>query len=172
MMSLPGAVLVLAGAVGICRSMRLALAGREQELLSWLTAVRLLEREMTFGALPLPRVFCRVAEQAEGAAGEFFAALGACLQAGAACTLPDCWQAVLADKAAAWHLLPKDIAVLTDLGAALGQSSLGGQKKLLGLTAERLSGLAEESSARVLRLSRLLSGMGWCCGLLIICLWL
>lgn len=175
MMALVGAALVLGAAVGCFQSLRLALSAREQELLSWLAAVRLLNREITYGVLPLPRVCGALAEQAGGVAGQFFAAAAERLQAAEdapVVNLAALWRDLLAEQGAAWHLLAADMAALRDLGAGLGQSNLGGQKKLLALTEERLSQLAAESAARYLRLSRLLSGLGWCCGLLLICLWL
>lgn len=170
MITLVGAALVLSAAVGCFQSLRLALARREQELLSWLSAVRLLNREILCGVLPLPRICRNIAEQNGGAAGEFFAALSERLRQGEA--LAECWQELLTEQSAARHFLPADLAVLRELGAELGQSGLAAQKRLLSVTEERLHQLSEQSAARYLRLSRLLSGLGWCCGLLIICLWL
>lgn len=172
MMTVLGAGLVLLAAVGSFYSLRLALAHREQELLSWLAALRLLEREMLCGGVPLPRLCATVVVQGSGVAADFFAALAAALKLDGAGGLPAVWRNLLAEHSAGWHLLPADVAVLTELGLGLGQSDLVGQKKLLAVTEERLRQLADESAARYLRLGRLLGGLGWCCGLLIICLWL
>lgn len=164
-----GACLVMAATLGAFYSLRLALHLRERELLSWLAAVRLLSREISYGMTPLPRVCEGLGARAEGVAGEFFAALSQALQADAG-RLGEAWEELLAAQGGSWHLSPDDLAVLSELGGSLGRSNFAEQKKLLAVAEERLRSLAEESAARYERLSRLLSGLGWCSGLLLVCL--
>lgn len=166
-----GAGLVLAATVGAFYSLRLALRQRERELLSWLAAVRLLSREITYGGKPLPRICENLGVELEGASGAFFRALAEELQVDGGC-LGESWEELLSRQSGGWHLLAADRAVLAELGRGLGRSNLLGQQKLLAVAEERLGGLAEESAVRYARLSRLLSGLGWCSGLLLVCLWL
>lgn len=166
-----GAGLVMAATVGAFYSLRLALRQRERELLSWLAAVRLLSREITYGGAPLPRVCENLAAEAEGVAAEFFTELAEKLRADGG-RLTESWEELLYRQGSGWHLLAADMAVLLELGRGLGRSSLSGQNKLLSVSEERLRGLTEESAGRYARLSRLLSGLGWCSGILLVCLWL
>lgn len=168
MLRICGAGLVLAAAVAVAANVRGALCARERELASWLLVVRLLAREMVWGAKPLPLVCESLAGQAGGVAGEFCGGLAERLRGGG--TLAEHWQVLLEDRAADWHLLAGDVAILQELGDGLGQSDLTGQKKLLAGVEQRLAAQCEESAARLGRLGRLVSGLGWCGGLLLVCL--
>lgn len=168
MMSVAGAVLVLLAACGAAHGVRRAMYLRGRELNWWLLALRLLAREMMFGGAPLPRVCARLAEQVDGVVGKFWAALAENLRRGA--NLPGAWQEVQRDLGAGWHLLAEDEAVLAELGAGLGQTDLAGQRKLLAECEVRLADLLAASEARYGRLARLISGLGWCGGLLLVCL--
>lgn len=171
MMTATGASLVLAATLGAFYSLRLALRRRERELLAWLAAVRLLNREITYGMTTLPRVCEALGGQADDVAGEFFGKLAAELQHDGG-RLTEAWEELLRADGSGWHLLPEDMAVLLELGRGLGRSDINGQKRLLAVAEEKLHNLAAESGQRYARLSRLLSGLGWCSGLLLICLWL
>ena len=86
--------------------------------------------------------------------------------------LPEIWQQLLTAQSQNWHLLPEDLQALTELGQGLGSSGLSNQQRLLALTEQRLQRLAAEAEERRGRLARLLGGLGWCSGLLLVCLWL
>ncbi len=168
LMGVCGAAAVLLACVGGFGELRQAMLRRVQELDSWLAAVRVLQTEMTFGALPLSRLCGNITAQTEGAAAAFFQELGDRLAAGE--SLAASWPELLAQNAAGAHLLPGDTLVLRELGAGLGASGLAQQKRLLALTEERLQALRAEASERYRRLARLLSALGWSSGLLLICL--
>lgn len=168
LIGLGGAAAVLLACVGVFGELRQALFRRVQELASWLMAVRVLQTEMTFGALPLSRLCGSITAQTGGAAAAFWQELAARLDAGAG--LAASWQELLESNAAGAHLLPGDTQALRDLGAGLGASGLAQQKRLLALTEERLQALHAEAAERYRRLARLLAALGWSSGLLLICL--
>lgn len=167
-----GALCVLLACLGVFGQVRLALKMRQNELQSWLAAVRLLSAEMNFGLLPLPRLCDLLAGRVDGAAGCFFAHLGEELGRQKQAALPQIWQELLLVERQNWHLSAVDLSVLADLGAGLGNSGLANQRRLLALTEERLVSLHDEASARCERLYHLLGALGWCSGLLLVCLWL
>ena len=137
-----------------------------------LAAVRRLQSEMNYGLLPLPRLCELAAGQIDGAVGQFWQSLAAVLQQGEPLALPEIWQQLLTAQSQNWHLLPEDLQTLTELGQGLGSSGLSNQQRLLALTEQRLQRLAAEADERRGRLARLLGGLGWCSGLLLVCLWL
>lgn len=158
--------------VGGFGQVRFALKQRPAELLSWQAAVRLLQSEMSYGLLPLPRLCALAAEQTPGVVGCFWASLTQRLQEQTAQALPELWRQLIEEQKSGWHLLAADLQVLAELGLGLGGSGLANQQRLLALTEERLANLAAEAAEQNARLSRLLGGLGWCSGLLLICLWL
>lgn len=168
MLRILGAGLVLLAAVGAAQGLKTALNLRISELKSWLLAVRLLQREIGYGMMPLPRVFNRIFGQVEGVAGEFLANVAENLAADL--SLTEVWQQNLKVEGSGWHLLAEDYALLAELGAGIGQSDLAGQRRLLGMTEERLTALLSESEERYSRLARLVGGLGWCAGLMLVCL--
>lgn len=172
MMKLLGAVCILLATVSGFAQLRVALQQRVAELNDWLAAVRLLQSEMNYGLLPLPRLCELAAGQIGGAVGRFWQVLAAALQQGEPLALPEIWQRLLAAQSPDWHLLPEDLPALAELGQGLGSSGLNNQQRLLALTEQRLQRLAAEAEARRNRLARLLGGLGWCSGLLLVCLWL
>ena len=168
MMGVCGAAAVLLACISVFGELLQALARRVLELESWLMAVRVLQTEITFGALPLSRLCDNITAQTEGTATAFFQELGKRLAAGE--NLAASWQELLEKNAAGTHLLSGDTMVLQELGAGLGASGLAQQKRLLALTEERLQALRAEAAERYQRLARLLSALGWSSGLLLICL--
>ena len=172
MLKVLGAVCVLLATVSGFAQLRNALQQRVTELRDWLAAVRLLQSGMNYGLLPLPRLCELAAGQIDGAVGQFWQSLAAVLQQGEPLALPEIWQQLLTAQSQNWHLLPEDLQALTELGQGLGSSGLSNQQRLLALTEQRLQRLAAEAEERRGRLARLLGGLGWCSGLLLVCLWL
>lgn len=173
MLKILGAVCVLGATVGGFGQLRQALRLRVAELEGWLAAVRLLQSEMNYGLLPLPRICQLAAEHLAGQpVGPFWQNLAAALGQGPPQALPELWREQLATQKGGWHLLAADWQVLAELGQGLGGSGLENQQRLLALSEERLRLLAAEAAAASGRLQRLLGGLGWCSGLLLICLWL
>lgn len=162
--SVLGAGLVMTAAVWAAGCLAGALNMRQKELASWVLAVRLLGREIAWGAEPLPRLCARIGGQVGGVAGEFLAE--AAENGQNKVLMLD----MLQKKAEGWHLLAGDEMVLAELLAGLGQTDLAGQKKLLGQMEARLGALQEESVGRYARLARLIKGLGWCGGLLMVTL--
>ena len=171
MLSALGAVFILLATVGGFGQVRCALRQRPQELQDWLAAVRLLQNEMNYGMVPLPRLCALAAGRNKGVVGCFWQSLAQSLQQPTQ-ALPEIWQRLLAEQKGSWHLLAADLQTLAELGQGLGASGLNNQQRLLSLTEQRLLQLADEVAARCARLTRLLGGLGWCSGLLLICLWL
>jgi stage III sporulation protein AB len=171
-MGILGAGCIMLGCLGVFYQLRLALGRRSIELISWLSAVRMLQSELDFGVTPLPRLCAVLAEQVGGAAGDFWRRLGLELAERQDTALPEIWQDLLEGERHNRHLLPEDLQALAELGAGLGKSGLGNQQRLLALSEQRLLRLSDEAAARSARMERLLGGLGWCCGLLLICLWL
>lgn len=172
MLKMLGAACILLATVSGFAQLRCALQQRVAELDDWLAAVHLLQSEMNYGLLPLPRLCELAAGQIGGPVGQFWQDLAAALQQGGALALPDVWQQLLAAGGGGWHLLAEDLQALAELGQGLGSSGLSNQQRLLALTEQRLQRLAAEAAARRDRLARLLGGLGWCSGLLLVCLWL
>lgn len=172
MLSVLGAVFILLATVGGFGQLRCALRQRPRELLDWLAVVRLLQSEMNYGLLTLPRLCALAAAQNNGVVGRFWQTLAQELETQTAQSLPEIWQRLLVEQKSGWHLLAADLQVLMELGQGLGASGLNNQQRLLSLTERRLQNLADEAAAQCARLTRLLGGLGWCSGLLLICLWL
>ncbi len=172
MLTLLGAVCIMVATVGGFGEVRTALRKRTVELLAWLGAVRLLQSEMSFGLTPLPRLCRLVSGQVGGVVGDFWRVLADALPQRTDAYLPALWAETTERCRCDWHLQPEDISILSELGTGLGGSGLHNQKRLLALAEERLVRLADEAAAEYARLSRLLTGLGWCCGLILICLWM
>lgn len=171
MLRLFGAICVMAATVGAFGEVRTAMHRRTVELWAWVGAVRLLQSEMSFGLTPLPRICRLISQQVGGVVGDFWAFMADELPQRTDAYLPLLWAENMARCRRYWHLQADDLGVLDELGAGLGGSGLHNQQRLLALTEERLTRLADNSAAEYARLSRLLTGLGWCCGLILICLW-
>ena len=89
MLKVLGAVCVLLATVSGFAQLRNALQQRVAELRDCLAAVRLLQSEMNYGLLPLPRLCELAAGQIDGAVGQFWQSLAAVLQQGEPLALPD-----------------------------------------------------------------------------------
>lgn len=172
MLTLVGALCVMAATVGSFGEVRLAMHRRTIELLAWLGAVRLLQSEMSYGLTPLPRLCVLISRQVGGVVGEFWAVLADGLAERTDAHLPLLWAEGIDCCRRRWHLRADDIAVLDELGYGLGGSGLHNQRRMLALAEERLVRLADDAAAEYSRLARLLTGLGWCGGLILVCLWI
>lgn len=172
MLKLMGAICIMLASLGGFAQLRSALQKRTLELLGWLGAVRMLQREISWGQTPLPQLCGLISRQIGGAVGCFWGRIGEELAQPGAGELAELMGGLLADSQGEWHMLPEDLLILQELGEGLGRSGLTEQQRLLALAEQRLQTVSDEASARYARLARLLGGLGWCCGLLVVCLWL
>lgn len=172
MLRLVGAACIIMASLGGFAQLRGALQKRAMELLGWLGAVRLLQSEMSWGLTPLPRLCQVISRQIGGLVGDFWKRLGDELAKSGAGTVPELTSQLLAEAQGEWHLLATDWQILQEMGEGLGGSGLAEQQRLLALTEQRLQAASDEAAARYARHGRLLGGLGWCCGLLLVCLWL
>lgn len=141
---LAGAVLVLVAGAGLGWEMAARLARRVRELRSLGVCLRVLEKEVAVGAVPLPVALERSARVAEPAVARLLGEAAALLTDGSGRTAQEAWEEAL--RRAPLCLLPRDLEVLRGLGVTLGSSGRADQVKHISLAREQLA--AREQVAR------------------------
>ncbi len=165
MLTLAGCFCIMTACVAGAIEIRRGMKRRIDELLAWLAAVRLLQNEISYGLVPLPEL-CRLsAQRIKGTVGEFWAKIAE-FDGG---DMAEIWAETLAAASSEWHLRVDDLAVLGELGSGLGASGIANQKRLLALTEERLRYQLDVARCEEARWGRLVMGVGWCGGLMLVC---
>ncbi|MDK2887557.1 MAG: stage sporulation protein [Thermoanaerobacter sp.] len=163
MLKILGSVLILLAGGGMGVTMAGYYARRPQELRSLQAALKMLETEITYTATPLPEALGRVAERAGPRVALLFNRAREELMSPAGCTAREAWEEALKAFYPTSALAPSDLAVLRQLGPALGISSMEDQSKHLRLAMEQLGremAQAEEKASRYVKLWNYLGFLG------------
>ncbi|MEW6397557.1 MAG: stage III sporulation protein AB [Bacillota bacterium] len=139
-----GAVLLLLAGAGTGWQFAARLGQRVKELGSLGLALRVLEREVTVGATPLPVALERSAQVAGPSVADLLGHAAGRLSDGSGCTASQAWEEACARTPLC--LTVADLEVLRGLGVTLGTSGRADQARHIALTRERLA--TREQSAR------------------------
>ena len=107
------------------------------------TALQMLETEISYGVVPLPEAFGRLAENLSKPVSEIFIIAQKRLKEGA--TANDAWREAVKLTYEDTALISADRKVLLDLGYNLGQSDADDQLKYLKLTRDKINSLYQRA---------------------------
>ncbi len=130
-------------------------AGRPVELRQFISALQLLETEITYAATPLYEALSGVAEQVGVPAASFFRQVAFELGAHRGYSAREAWHGALEVYSRRSALGPGDLSILRGLGNNLGMSDREDQSKHLRLAAEQLKtamAMAEEAATKNVKL--------------------
>lgn len=146
MIKLLGSALVLVVATLFGFHMAGRYADRPKQIRHFLSALKMLETEIFYGATPLPEAAARLGNRVPAPVGAFFQALAEKLRDGRGVTAEVAWTEALAETKQRMVLKTADLDVLQSFGRTLGVSDREDQIKHIHLAIAHLT--AEESNAR------------------------
>lgn len=158
MRRLVGAALLELGAMALGMCAVEHLRGRVRDLRGLISGIEEMIRELDYRLLPLPELFERASECAQGKASLFFDLCGQGADHLNGRRFYAVW--TQAAEAAQMRLEEEDLAILERLGAVLGRYDGDSQREALAAAAGRLArqqSCAEEQSCRLGRIYRVLS---------------
>lgn len=125
-------------------------SGRPRELQQLITALQLLETEITYVATPLPEALARAAEQMGAPAAALFGRIAGELASGSGKPARAAWSEALQWYYPRSSLDESDLSIIRGLGNSIGISDREDQGKHLRLAAEQLKAAlaAAQESAR------------------------
>ncbi|MHB8927184.1 MAG: stage III sporulation protein SpoIIIAB [Bacillota bacterium] len=141
---------------------------RPGELAELITALGLLETEITYAATPLAEAFAGIAARAGRPAREILSEARRRLTSGEGGTAAEAWVRAVN---AAWDgtaLGPADRDTLLDFGASLGASDREDQVKHIRLAVERLRKAEAVARADAARLARVWKNLGFLGGVMVV----
>lgn len=138
-MKLIGMMLVMAGCIGAGIWCRLAYTRKWRNLLNCQKAIVILRSEITYGRMPLPAAFVRMAERTSGSISRFFDTVSMRLEEGGG-RLEDIWNTTLEEILTDQEMRPEDQRELAGLGNMLGYMDAQMQIQALELYEKRLEG--------------------------------
>lgn len=155
--------LIFTSSVLVAQTLKNSLRMRGVELEAWCKMLRQLQVEISYGLTPLPQAFakCNV-----GFLQDFCQNISRDLEGQH--DLPKVWLENLAAANKKWHLLDTDFEILAALAGDLGCSAVSDQNRILNLAIEKLSGEQSSAEAEFGRLGRLIGGLGYSAGLLLV----
>lgn len=146
MVKLIGSAMVVIAATGYGLWKAASYSERAKELQKLISALQMLETEISYGATPLPEAFRRIGSRIHGKIGLLLIDTGESLTRGDGSSAGQ----ILQDKLLQWstqlHLRPEDQEIMFTFGHTLGNSDRLDQIKHIHLACTRLA--AEESVAR------------------------
>ncbi|MHB0887043.1 MAG: stage III sporulation protein SpoIIIAB [Bacillota bacterium] len=167
-LKIAGGLLVIAASTALGLLLAANFERRPRELNELITALGLLETEMTYSATPLAEAFASIAARAGHPARDLLTATRRRLTSGEGATAAACWAEAVA---AVWErsaLAPGDRDTLLDFGASLGASDREDQVKHVRLAVERLRLGETEARADAARLGRLWKNLGFLGGVMVV----
>lgn len=164
MIQLMGGLLLFCGSTAIGLGAAGALRKRTQALSSFLGGLTIMEAELQFHLTPMPDLLEKLAREAGGAAGAFFALCRKGLGHLEDTPLSLIWQEALQSRAG--MLTEGDREVLEQLGAILGRYDLEGQLSAIGAAKQRLEECRRQAETRQTTLGRMYSVLGMTAGIM------
>lgn len=149
MLRMIGAVLVMAGTVGLGWRGVERLGERVEVLRGLQGAAAYLEEELAFRFTPLPQLFGQLSQNRKGAVGTFFGSVGKKMAQGDG-PLRQIWQQAVEETLP--MLKDEEQQTVAELGEVLGQYDAQTQVQTLKLTGERLAAFylaAQEERSRL-----------------------
>lgn len=140
-------------------------ARRPADLRAGLSALQMLETEISYGATPLPEALAEVAQRCDRRVAALFSRAGRELTAGQGITAREAWDTALDQFYPHSGLNPADLAVLQGLGHSLGISDREDQLKHLHLTREHLKQEYEKAEKAAARNVKLWNYLGFLAGI-------
>lgn len=151
------------GFIGISKSY--SYSRRVAELSEIRDTLRILNTEISYRKDPLPAIFCRISEEKRGIAAEF---LNRCsFYMGQRHELETCWGKAADDIFTGSSLTASDKAIIRDLGAQMGKSSIKGQNEAIMLTEEKLKAQITEALREKNSKGKMYGGLGFSIGIII-----
>ena len=168
MLKLIGAVLLAGGAAALGFSAAAQLERRVRALRELVSAVEVMERELTFRLTPMPELLSALAERTREPVSRFFACCLDGMKELGEFPLSALWENALAE-------VPMDLGaeereVLRALGGVLGRYDGEGQREALELTRVQLSQCLERAAEDRTRLGRVYGALGLTAGAFLVIL--
>lgn len=136
---------------------------RCRHLRQMMTALKMLETQIVYGATALPEAAVGVAKRSQPPVSLFFQRLHLLLVQGGGMPASEAWARALQEIDNTWALTAADTAILRDLGPNLGTSDRQDQSRYLQMAMKQLEGelgRAEELASKNGRLWRWLGLLG------------
>ncbi|KJS14183.1 MAG: stage III sporulation protein AB [Peptococcaceae bacterium BRH_c8a] len=155
MIKLIGAILLVSACGYAGWHVSRSYARRPVELRQFMTALQMLETEITYAATPLPDALSGIAERVDARVSSFFAHAAKELQTTRGTSARQAWSAALDRYRTGSTLDRGDLGILNSLGHNLGISDRDDQAKHLRLTLEQLKmaqARAEETASKNVKL--------------------
>lgn len=166
MLKLLGSILLAGGAAYLGFSATARLERRVRSLRTFLGALELLERELSFRLTPMPALLDRLAKQTGPPVGAFFARCRDGLSDLGERTLSDLWSEAL--NGIPMDLGAEDRLILGELGGILGRYDGAGQGEALALAQARLGQCLTAAAEERARLGRVYGALGLSVGTLLV----
>ncbi|MFC4769142.1 stage III sporulation protein SpoIIIAB [Effusibacillus consociatus] len=146
MVKLIGSVLFVMATTGLGLWKAASYSERTKELHQLITALQMLETEISYGATPLPEALTRIGSRIAGKIGLLLSDTGFALSQGDGRSAGQIFQEQVLRWSPKLHLKTEDQEILCTFGHTLGNSDRLDQIKHIHLTCKRLA--AEETTAR------------------------
>jgi stage III sporulation protein AB len=169
MLRLIGALLTAASCVALGRLFSRELRCHCELLAALQQGLLLLEKEIRFGATPLPRAL-QTAAAGAGLARDIFATASAALSSGFGLSAAEAWQGAL--KPWQNRLMPEEYALLLAFAAGMGLSDSAHQRKRIELTRLKLAAAEAQAREQYACQGRVRQSLGWAAGAALILLFL
>ena len=165
---LAGGLLVIGASTALGFLLAANFERRPRELSELITALGLLEMEITYGGTPLAEAFAGIAARTGRPAREIMLEAHRRLTGGAGVTAMEAWGRAVDAAWGATSLGPGDRITLLDFGASLGASDREDQVKHIRLAVERLRKAEAEARGDAVRLGRLWKNLGFLAGVMLV----
>lgn len=143
---------------------------RPVELRSFQAALYMLETEIAYAATPLTEALQTLAERSDRRVAPFFRYVLAELSAAPGITFREAWEEALKKFYRQTSLIKSDLAVLNNLGRALGRSDRQDQRRHLRLAGEQIGAAAARAQKEAPAQAKLWNYLGFLGGLVIVLL--
>ena len=168
MIRLLGAMLLSGGASALGLLAAAQLNRRVQSLRALLSALELLERELSYRLTPMPALLGELTRRSPPPVNGFFARCLDGLSTLGERTLSDLWNEAL--EAVPMYLAEEERQVMRELGGILGRYDGEGQRESLGLARARLGQQLSAAAEERTRLGRVYSVLGLTAGTVLVIL--
>lgn len=170
MLKAMGAVFVILAATGIGLRQAHRYSERPRELHQIITALRMLETEILYGATPLPDAFRRISERFAGEIGILFYELSQRIANGNGRPVSEIFRQVMDERKIHLHLRKQDWEILFHFGETLGISDRDDQMKHIAHACASLGAEEVEARDESARLGRMWRYMGTLLGIAVVIL--
>ncbi|MEW6424231.1 MAG: stage III sporulation protein SpoIIIAB [Bacillota bacterium] len=170
MLKLVGALVIIlsCGLIGVMIARSYSL--RPADLRNLQAALQMLETEINYAATPLAEALRSIAARADKRVTPLFASALAELRTTPGCTAREAWEKALKTFYPQTALLKSDLAILSNLGRALGISDRQDQTRHLRLAIDQIGAEIDRAQNEAARHVKLWNYLGFLGGLIIVLL--